>query len=219
MNKTDFHDQYGFLHHAKTHSAGAMTSENGPLFTGEELVLKFMVNEATVQDARNFFASISHLYDGKGWRVTPISSRYDFSKDNWFGVWAAVLCVRKYYPGVYKQHEDMVNNMPLFHKQLLHPISFMIVAKAKYGWSLFDKIIKWDFMRAARETHKKRGGRLIAKTDMKIMAWCLMFAFGWDAGEYNAMVKGMNTPVSNIPESFKVLTKELEALGLNVVLS
>ena len=36
---------------------------------------------------------------------------------------------------------------------------------------------------------------------------------------YNAMVKGMNTPKPNIPESFKVLTKELEALGLNVHLS
>jgi len=36
---------------------------------------------------------------------------------------------------------------------------------------------------------------------------------------YNSMVKGMNTPEPNIPESFKVLTKELEALGLNVVLS
>ena len=36
---------------------------------------------------------------------------------------------------------------------------------------------------------------------------------------YNSMVKGKNTPVPNIPESFKVLTKELEALGLNVLLS
>ena len=36
---------------------------------------------------------------------------------------------------------------------------------------------------------------------------------------YNSMVKGMNTPKPNIPESFKVLTKELEALGLNVHLS
>jgi DNA-directed RNA polymerase subunit beta len=36
---------------------------------------------------------------------------------------------------------------------------------------------------------------------------------------YNSMVKGMNTPEANIPESFKVLTKELEALGLNVLLS
>ena len=36
---------------------------------------------------------------------------------------------------------------------------------------------------------------------------------------YNSLVKGTNTPEANVPESFKVLTKELEALGLNVLLS
>ena len=35
---------------------------------------------------------------------------------------------------------------------------------------------------------------------------------------YNSLVKGMNPPKPNIPESFKVLIKELEALGLNVLL-
>jgi len=35
---------------------------------------------------------------------------------------------------------------------------------------------------------------------------------------YNSLVKGMPTPEANVPESFKVLCKELEALGLNVVL-
>jgi DNA-directed RNA polymerase subunit beta len=36
---------------------------------------------------------------------------------------------------------------------------------------------------------------------------------------YNSLVKGMNTPRANVPESFKVLIKELEALGLNVLLN
>ena len=36
---------------------------------------------------------------------------------------------------------------------------------------------------------------------------------------YNSLVKGTNTPEANVPESFKVLCKELEALGLNVLLS
>tara|TARA_S200000501_G_scaffold245021_1_gene229391 strand:+ start:4318 stop:8061 length:3744 start_codon:yes stop_codon:yes gene_type:complete len=36
---------------------------------------------------------------------------------------------------------------------------------------------------------------------------------------YNSLVKGKNTPEANVPESFKVLCKELEALGLNVHLS
>ena len=36
---------------------------------------------------------------------------------------------------------------------------------------------------------------------------------------YNSLVKGMNSPEPNIPESFKVLSKELEALGLNVLLN
>jgi DNA-directed RNA polymerase subunit beta len=36
---------------------------------------------------------------------------------------------------------------------------------------------------------------------------------------YNALVRGTNTPAANVPESFKVLCKELEALGLNVLLS
>jgi DNA-directed RNA polymerase subunit beta len=35
---------------------------------------------------------------------------------------------------------------------------------------------------------------------------------------YNALVRGNNTPEANIPESFNVLCKELEALGLKVVL-
>ena len=36
---------------------------------------------------------------------------------------------------------------------------------------------------------------------------------------YNSLVKGMNPPKANIPESFKVLVKELEALGLDVLLN
>ncbi|MBI45097.1 MAG: hypothetical protein CMG66_02900 [Candidatus Marinimicrobia bacterium] len=36
---------------------------------------------------------------------------------------------------------------------------------------------------------------------------------------YNSLVKGMNPPIANVPESFKVLVKELEALGLNVLLN
>ena len=35
---------------------------------------------------------------------------------------------------------------------------------------------------------------------------------------YNSLVKGANPPIPNIPESFKVLIKELEGLGLNVLL-
>ena len=36
---------------------------------------------------------------------------------------------------------------------------------------------------------------------------------------YNSLVRGKNTPKSSIPESFNVLVKELEGLGLNVVLN
>ncbi len=36
---------------------------------------------------------------------------------------------------------------------------------------------------------------------------------------YNSLVRGMNPPKANVPESFKVLVKELEALGLNVLLN
>ena len=36
---------------------------------------------------------------------------------------------------------------------------------------------------------------------------------------YNSLVRGKNTPQSSIPESFNVLVKELEGLGLNVVLN
>jgi DNA-directed RNA polymerase subunit beta len=35
---------------------------------------------------------------------------------------------------------------------------------------------------------------------------------------YNSLVRGYNSPDSNIPESFNVLVRELEGLGLNVVL-
>ena len=33
---------------------------------------------------------------------------------------------------------------------------------------------------------------------------------------YNSLVRGSNTPEPNIPESFNVLVKELEGLGLKV---
>jgi DNA-directed RNA polymerase subunit beta len=36
---------------------------------------------------------------------------------------------------------------------------------------------------------------------------------------YNSLVRGKNTPEASIPESFNVLVKELEGLGLNVVLN
>jgi len=36
---------------------------------------------------------------------------------------------------------------------------------------------------------------------------------------YNSLVRGKNTPESSIPESFNVLVKELEGLGLNVLLN
>ena len=132
--KSEYHDQYGFLHHAKTHAAGAMTSENGPLFTGMELALKFKTGKATPQDARNFMASLSHLWRrpqpgvwswvqrklGWAWQVTPVSNRYDFSKDNWFGVWMAIVLIRKHYRDVYTAHKTMIDSMPVFHKQLLY---------------------------------------------------------------------------------------------------
>ena len=35
---------------------------------------------------------------------------------------------------------------------------------------------------------------------------------------YNSLVRGSNTPEPNIPESFNVLVKELEGLGLKVKL-
>ena len=35
---------------------------------------------------------------------------------------------------------------------------------------------------------------------------------------YNALVRGNNTPDANVPESFNVLAKELEGLGLDVIL-
>ena len=36
---------------------------------------------------------------------------------------------------------------------------------------------------------------------------------------YNSLVRGKNTPKASIPESFNVLVKELEGLGLNVLLN
>jgi len=37
------------------------------------------------------------------------------------------------------------------------------------------------------------------------------------AKAFEAIVKGIDIPASTVPESFKVLVKELQALGLNVV--
>lgn len=189
--KTIFHDEYGFLH--PTRYPHPLASENGPLFTGMELTLKFMNGKATPEDCRNFFASISHLHGQKqkgiwskiqkrigwDWQVTPISDRYDFSKDNWRGIWMAICCIRFHYRIIYLEHKKLIDSMPILHKQLLHPIDFFIVLRAKYGIKVFDKIIQWDFLRAAKQTHKKRGERLIAKTEGKFMALCLIYAFNW----------------------------------------
>lgn len=180
--RTVYHDCYGFLHHQPASSAGALTSENGPLYTGTELCLKFLTNKARPRDCEAFFEKLKRLYDGKGWRVTPVSDRHDFSKDNWFGVWAAVLFIKKNYREIYEDYSWLVNEMPLFHKQLLHPISFFIVLKAKYGVTMFDWAIQKDFKRTGLQTHKVRNNNHIAKTDGKIMAFILSHAFDW--GDY-----------------------------------
>jgi DNA-directed RNA polymerase subunit beta len=37
------------------------------------------------------------------------------------------------------------------------------------------------------------------------------------AKAFEAIVKGIDIPASNVPESFKVLVKELQALSLNII--
>jgi hypothetical protein len=178
----NWRDKYGFLHLYP--DPDPLDSENGPLITGENIVLDDMNGELTELKSRQFFNSISQLRVKRGffwgWQVTPESDRFDFSKDNWYGVWMAVLAIRNRFPHLYEESKHLIKKMPLFHKQLLHPITFMIIARCKYGIKLFDPIIKLDFLRTAKETHKIRGKRVIAKTDNKIMGMLLIYAFKWD---------------------------------------
>ena len=168
-----------------------------------------MTGEATPEDCRNFFASLSHLHGkhqkgiwswvqrkiGWDWQVTPVSDRYDMSKDNWYGIWMGVMCIRTHYRTIYEEHKQLIDAMPVFHKQLIRniwPVPWMIVLRAKYGIKIFDWLIKWDFFRSARESHKTRGEREIAKTEGKFMALCLIYSFGWypDIGpEFSDCVK------------------------------
>jgi len=118
------------------------------------------------------------------WRVTPISERNDFSRDNWSGVFAGLECCER----KAKEWGDkklacrialLKKSIPIFHKQLDHPRDFLLVLGFKYKW--LRPFCMWLPKLAAiismYQTHKKKGS--LAKTDGKIIGLSLCIAFNW----------------------------------------
>ena len=125
--ETNFFDRYGILHHEEPIEGDPETSENGPLFLGEWIVEK---RELSQIDAVNFLASVCFLFDPiyEQWVTTPISSvEAGFSHDNFKGVVAGLLRVKKEFPCYTDQCNKILKKVPLFHRQLIHPRDFIII--------------------------------------------------------------------------------------------
>ena len=59
---SEYHDKYDILHHKKVIDGDPETSENGPLYTGEELVAMELTNDPDLgQACRRFLKIVSQL--------------------------------------------------------------------------------------------------------------------------------------------------------------
>lgn len=198
-----WHDSYGALHNVQNPTT--TQTENSPLFWGNEIVFKFLLGELTWDDCNAYVSYVEKLSEAKfeglwnkvqrvlgwNWMVTPDSTRYDFSKDNWIGVALALLVIKRFC-GLHHVElsglDRAIKKIRLFHPQLIHPVAWCTVAYAKYQWRWCLPIVEIGNKISCKETHKVRGERLIAKTDGKIMALMTWIAFGFPF-EFSHIVK------------------------------
>lgn len=216
-------DKYGAPHNIPNPSP--TSTENPALFYGTYIVLRYATNQLTTSDCLRFINYVSKLHGfklkgfsnkikrlfGLDWMATPDSDRYDFSKDNWIGVSLALRCIIEWTYGYRHElggsaHERALKQMKhvrLLHPQLLHPVAWFTVFRAKYDIHVFDFIIKLGNKISCKETHKVRGELKIAKTDGKIMALMTATAFDYSRGlEYNSLTL-TTTRIAPLPRNNK----------------
>lgn len=183
---SDYRDRYGFLHHKLVRNGDPLTSENAPLFDGTNIALKFMNNQLLCSEAFEYTDRVWLLCEGEYWKVTPVSDRSDFSRDNWAGVFMGLeCCERKAKKWGNKKLLYRVRllkkRIPDFHHQLDHPRDFLQVIGFKY--KLLRPFTMWASKLAAivsmYQSHKKRANFAMAKTDGKIIGLGLCIAFNW----------------------------------------
>lgn len=181
-----YRDVYGFLHHKVVRSGDPLTSENAPLFDGLNTALKYSQNKLFSDEAWKSVCR-HQLISTKGkWRVTPISDRLDFSRDNWDGVFMTIECLykkaKKWEDKALLNHvKNLMKDIPIFHKQRKMFIRDVPMAIAvKYRWTRYIGFTvprKLACLISMFQTHKKKG--TLAKTDGKIMGLGLCLAFEW----------------------------------------
>jgi len=178
-----YRDRYGFMHHKKVIDGNPFASENGVLFSAEYLVLLRSMNNLHFLPCLNFLNAVLLLHDGKGWKVTPESDRYDFSHDNFKGLIMGLQVLEEQAKKVDSKYwlasvKNLKKKIPIFHRQLDHPRDFLFVLGFKFKilrpftfW-----VMKLAAIVSAFQTHKRK---TIAKTDGKIIGYCLCLAFDW----------------------------------------
>jgi len=197
---TTFRDSLGYLHHKPVKNGNPLTSENGPCYDGDHMVVKYINDEITLGDCHYYMDRTMQLYGSLmvksngimysspkvGWRVTPVSDRFDFSRDNWNGVYVGIevcelMAKKKNDDDLYIKVQGFRKTIPIFHKQRKMFIRDLpLVLGVKYKWMrkigifLPQQIANVITM---KQTHKKGG--TVAKTDGKIMGFCMCHAFGW----------------------------------------
>lgn len=206
----EYRDVLGAIHNRKNPSI--LATENPPLFYGTYIVLAYANNKLTWEDCYNFVAYTLHLFQvpkyelnekrkltafknriyefiGWNWRVTPKSDRYDFSKDNWIGTSLALRTIMNFCEDnqieYIKGLQYCMDNVRLFHRQLLHPVDWCTVAIAKHGWTCLKPIVALGNIVSCAQTHKKRHGVREVKTDGKILALITVIGLKWDKGIFN----------------------------------
>ena len=167
-----FKDRFGILHHRPVIDGDAETSENGPLFSGEEMVLRYFTNEINAEDKMRFINICNELYFHGTWRTTPISKSERFSKDNFIGIFIGLNIVKRM--GMKQSHDFFVSKVPVFHKAWINPAALMICLRFKYKLKMLDPLMRMAAKISYRKSHKTRGKRKIAVTDGKIM-WLMIY--------------------------------------------
>lgn len=179
-----YKDRYGFLHHKRVENGDPLTSENAPLFDGVYLSLLYLDQQLFSNYAHAYVSRLWLLCEGEYWKVTPISNRDDFSRDNWAGVFIGLECCEN--KAIQWKDKKLAyrikllkKRIPIFHKQLDHPRDFLEVVGFKYKWlrPFCMWLPKLAAMISMYQTHKKKG--TMAKTDGKIIGLGLCIAFNW----------------------------------------
>jgi len=123
---------------------------------------------------------------GPGWKTTPVSDHFSKSRDEWQGLrlkgWVHDRTSFEF--NTYRW--DVIReNCPIFHKQLWgqfwNDVPMQMIFK--WPWTRYIPGLtigpKLSILVSCFQTHKKRGGDPIAKTDGKMMGMATADVLGW----------------------------------------